>query len=83
MGDVINLNQFRKQRARDEKAKKAKVSRARSGRSGGEKKAQRQEADKAAGDVARKKLAPGPKNGARTKPGSDQEPPEDSTPSAR
>ena len=83
MGDVINLNQYRKQRARDEKAKQAKVSRARSGRTAAEKKAQRHETDKAAGDIARKKLAPGSKEDPRPKPGSDQEPPEDSTPSAR
>jgi len=83
MGDVINLNQYRKQRTRDEKAKQAKVNRARSGRTSGEKREQRQEAEKAAGDIERKKLAPATKDGPRTKAGSDQEPPEDSTPSAR
>jgi hypothetical protein len=83
MGDVINLNQYRKQRARDEKAKQAKVSRARTGRTLGEKKSQRQDAEKTAAEVEKKKLTPGAKTGPRAKSGGEKEPPEDSTPSAR
>lgn len=83
MGDVINLNQYRKQRARDEKARQAKVNRAKSGRSGADKASQRQETDKAAGDHEGKQLGPGGKENPRSKPRGDREPPEDSTPSAR
>lgn len=82
MGDVINLNQYRKKRARDEKARKAKANRARTGRTAGERSAQRHETDKAAGDLERKRITPPAKNGPRGKSGSDQEPPEGSTPSA-
>jgi hypothetical protein len=83
MGDVINLNQYRKQRARDEKAKQAKVSRARTGRTIGEKEAQRRDAEKTATEIEKKKLTPGAKSGPRATPGGEKEPPEDSTPSAR
>jgi ribosomal protein L9 len=67
MGDVINLNQYRKQRARDEKAKQA----------------QRRDAEKTATEIEKKKLTPGAKSGPRATPGGEKEPPEDSTPSAR
>lgn len=82
MGDVINLNQYRKQRARDEKARQAKANRARSGRTAGEKSAQSHDTEKSASDLERKRLRPPAKGGTRGKPDSGQEPPEGSTPSA-
>ena len=78
MGDVINLNQYRKRRERDEKSRKARENRAKFGRPGAHKAAQRNEAEKARGELEHKRLAPA----AETDPGATREPPEDSTPSA-
>ena len=83
MGDVVNLNRYRKQRQRDEKARKARESRARTGRSGAERAAQRHEAEKAGEELARKRLAPVAQDDPEAKPDSNREPPEDSTPRAR
>ena len=83
MGDIVNLNQYRKQRQRDEKSKKARGNRARFGRSGADKAAQRQEAEKAGGALDNKRLAPATEDGPDAKPATKREPPEDSTPSAR
>ena len=86
MGDVINLNQYRKRRERDEKAKKARENRAKSGRTRANKAGQRHEADKTGEELERKRLTPTSEGSSYTDPGtkpdSKREPPEDSTPSA-
>ena len=86
MGDIINLNQYRKRRERDEKAKKARANRAKSGRTGTEKASQRRETEKSGEELERKRLVPAAKDGSNTdpvtKPETKREPPEDSTPSA-
>lgn len=90
MGDVINLNQYRKRRERDEKAKKARESRAKSGRTRANKVSQRQEMEKTGEELERKRLKPvaakdpSPDSEAEPgpKPDTKREPPEDGTPSA-
>lgn len=86
MGDVINLNQYRKRRERLEKAKKARENRAKSGRTGAEKAAHRHEAEKTGAELERKVLTPAGESETKAEPGAapdgDREPPEDSTPSA-
>ena len=82
MGDVVNLNQYRKKRQRDEKSRRARENRARFGRSGAEISGQRHEVEKAGDELARKRLAPAAEDDPGPKPDSDREPPEDGTPSA-
>ncbi|MEE9289441.1 MAG: DUF4169 family protein [Alphaproteobacteria bacterium] len=82
MVDVVNLNQYRKQRQRDEKARRAREHRARFGRTGAERAAQRHEVEKAGADLAGKRLARGTEDGPGAKPTTNREPPEDGTPSA-
>ncbi len=81
MGDVINLNQYRKQRERDRKAKKARENRARHGRSGAEKAVQRHEAEKSAKDLDRNRIAPVADDAGENEAGTTREPPEGTTPS--
>ena len=88
MGDIINLNQYRKRRERDEKAKKARGNRAKYGRTRADQASQRHEAEKTGEDLERKRLAPATAGTEETgtdpytKPDTKREPPEDSTPSA-
>ncbi len=83
MGDVINLNQFRKQRERGEKSKKARENRRKFGLSGAQKAAQRHESEKGAKELEGKSLAPDLRDAPDAAPETEHEPPEDSTPSAR
>ena len=80
MGDVINFNQFRKQRERDEKSKKSRENRVKFGRGGAQKAAQRREAEKTAKELDHKSLVPGPEDSSPPAPGTTAEPPDDSTP---
>jgi hypothetical protein len=86
MGDIINLNQYRKRRERDEKARKARGNRAKSGRTRADQATQRHEAEKTGEELDRKRLAPAateePGTDPNAKPDTKREPPEDSTPSA-
>lgn len=82
MGDVINLNQYRKRRERDEKAKKARENRVRTGRSGSEKAAARRDGEKSAKELEHKRLGPATETDAKADGDSSREPPEGSTPSA-
>lgn len=56
MGDIVNLNRWRKAKAKEDKARQAEANRAAFGRTKGEKKAARTEADRQAGDLDGKKL---------------------------
>ena len=56
MGDVVNLNQYRKQRSRAVSQKRASENRVRFGRTRSEKELARARADKAARDLEQKKL---------------------------
>ena len=56
MADVVNLNQYRKQRARRDGQKRAAVNRSRFGRSKQEQEKARREAEKAAKDLDNKRL---------------------------
>ncbi len=56
MGDVVNLNRFRKTRDRAERAKEAEANRIRLGRTKAEKDRDRQEAERRAQDLNGKKL---------------------------
>ena len=56
MGDVVNLNRFRKTRDRAERAKEAEANRIRFGRTKAEKDRDRQEAERRAQDLNGKKL---------------------------
>jgi hypothetical protein len=56
MGDVINLNRFRKARARAEDAKQAEENRSRFGRSKEQKRRQEREDERKAKDLDGKKL---------------------------
>ncbi len=58
MGDVVNLNQFRKEQARTAEKRAARENRAKFGRSGSEKRAERTEEDKARRDIDGKKREP-------------------------
>ena len=78
MGDIINLNQYRKQRAHDEDAKRARSNRARFGRTGGEKAAEESTAKKAGEELEQKRLSNAGDDGAELEPS--REPPEDGTP---
>ncbi len=78
MGDVISLNQFRKQRARADEARKARSNRARFGRSAVEKTAGESTAKKAGEELEQKRLNSAGDDGAEREPS--REPPEDSTP---
>ena len=82
MADVVNLNQYRKQRQRDEKSRRAREHRARFGRTGAERAAQRYKVEKAGAELASKRLARGAEDGPGAKPTTNREPPEDGTPSA-
>ena len=56
MADVVNLNQYRKQRARRDNHKRAAENRNRFGRSKPEQEKARREAEKAAKDLDNKRL---------------------------
>ncbi|CAO3429627.1 DUF4169 family protein [Azospirillum doebereinerae] len=56
MGDVVNLNRFRKTRERAERAKEADANRVRFGRTKAEKLRDRQEAERGTQDLDGKKL---------------------------
>ncbi len=56
MGDVVNLNQYRKQRSRTTSQKRASENRARFGRSKDEKTRQGNESDRASRDLDGKQL---------------------------
>jgi phage-related minor tail protein len=58
MGDVINLNQIRKARKRQEKTRHAEVNRVRFGRNKAEKQRESAEADKLRRDLDGKKKSP-------------------------
>lgn len=58
MGDVINLNQVRKARERQEKTRQADVNRARFGRNKAEKQRESAEADKLRRELDGKKKSP-------------------------
>lgn len=58
MGDVINLNQIRKVRQRQEKTRQADVNRVRSGRNKAEKQRESAEADKLRRELDGKKKSP-------------------------
>ena len=58
MGDIINLNQFRKQRAHVEKERKAKENRPKFGRTKIDREAQHQEIDAAKKELDAKHMAP-------------------------
>ncbi len=74
MGDIINLNQYRKRRALAERSKKARSNRARFGRTAGEKAAGESTAKKAGEELEHKRLGTPPDDGAEL------DPPEDGTP---
>jgi hypothetical protein len=78
MGDIINLNQYRKRRARAEESKKARSNRARTGRTAGEKAADEIAGEKAGEELEQKRLSTAGDDGAEPKPS--REPPEDGTP---
>jgi hypothetical protein len=78
MGDIINLNQYRKKRALEEEAKRARGNRARFGRTGAEKAADETAATKPAEELEQKRLSTAGDDGADLEP--TREPPEDSTP---
>ena len=80
MADVINLNQYRKQRARAEQSKRARANRARFGRTGTEKAAEESEAKKAGEELEQKRLGTAGDDGAEREPS--REPPEGTTPTA-
>lgn len=54
--NVVNLNRFRKKKAREEKAKQAEINRIRHGRTGAEKEQARLERERAARVIDGKKL---------------------------
>lgn len=56
MGDVVNLNQYRKRRTRDRNAAHAAENRARFGRSKEQRQAERSEAERQRRDLDTKKL---------------------------
>jgi hypothetical protein len=56
MGDVVNLNRFRKTRDRAERVKDAEANRIRFGRTKAEKERDRQEAERKSQDLDGKKL---------------------------
>jgi hypothetical protein len=58
MGDVVNLNQFRKEQARAAEKRAARENRAKFGRSGNEKRLERAEEEKARRDMDGKKRDP-------------------------
>lgn len=58
MGDVVNLNQFRKEQARAAEKRTARENRAKFGRSGSEKRLERAEEEKARRDIDSKKREP-------------------------
>ncbi|MBT3792525.1 MAG: DUF4169 family protein [Rhodospirillales bacterium] len=58
MGDIINLNQFRKQRAHVEKERKAKENRTKFGRTKIDREAQHQEIEAAKKELDAKHMAP-------------------------
>lgn len=55
MGDVVNLNQFRKDRARAAEKRKARDNRAKYGRTGADRRADKAEEEKAKRDLDGKK----------------------------
>lgn len=59
MGDVINLNQYRKARARAEKERQAAENRVRHGRTRGERKANKAEQERQAAELEGKRLPEG------------------------
>ena len=62
MGDVVNLNQFRKKRDRKDANEKASRNRIRHGRTKAEKKAEQKKHDISARELDRKKLPSKPRN---------------------
>lgn len=56
MADIVNLNRFRKAKARDEKQRQAETNRARFGRTGGEKQRDAAEAERTIRDLDGKQL---------------------------
>jgi hypothetical protein len=56
MGDVVNLNRFRKAKARDEKQRQAEANRVRFGRTTAEKKREAAEAERGTKDLDGKQL---------------------------
>lgn len=54
--NVVNLNRFRKKKAREEKAKQAEINRIRHGRTGAEKEQERLERERTARVIEGKKL---------------------------
>ncbi|MEA1676832.1 DUF4169 family protein [Nitrospirillum sp. BR 11163] len=58
MGDVVNLNRFRKQKAKEERAAKAAENRVVHGRTKAERTVDQQRQDRQEADMAGKKLGP-------------------------
>lgn len=86
MADIINLNQYRKKRARASESKKARSNRARFGRSAGEKAAEESTAQKSGQELDQKRLNSAGDDGAEREPNRElppNDPPEDSTPTAK
>lgn len=77
MGDVVNLNKFRKERAREAARRAARGNRLRFGRTGAEKSTDRLTRDQA------DKALDGKKRGPGTTPESSEPPPDGSKPKAR
>lgn len=77
--NVVNLNRFRKKKARAEKAKQADINRIRHGRTQAEKDRERLERERAARLIDGKRLEPEPSEGAGegTAPATPAEEPED------
>lgn len=80
MGDVINLSEYRKKRARDERAKRARDNRARYGRTGAGRTADRANVEKTDRELDQKRLGSGDDDGVRRD--LSREPPEGTTPTA-
>ncbi|MBB6249894.1 DUF4169 family protein [Nitrospirillum iridis] len=59
MGDVVNLNRFRKQKAKEERAVKAAENRVIHGRTKAERTADQQQQDRQTADMDGKRLEPG------------------------
>lgn len=70
MGDVVNLNQYRKKAERAEKEQRAALNRARTGRTKADRQAQRNDADRGDSGLEGKKLD---RNGGADRPDDDPE----------
>lgn len=68
MGDVVNLNQYRKRHARDAARRRADVNRVRSGRTAGERDRALRERERKEKELEEKRLDPAPSTSSTEPP---------------